>query len=478
MEHRNAPACKGRAVADPPYDEFRRVAERGEHRPRPDNGRRRGLGHRHDLDPARRKLARHLEVERPVAGDEHPRARGDPIGASQGLGRARRHDPGKGPAGNGMRPLVRPGGDDELTRAETARAAGGEDLDFRRCRVRIVASAGPADRVGAPHRGGADDLHPRGPHPLDEVGPGRELPIARAGRGEAVTRGELLEVLPARMRPFVEYGREHPCPGGGLGRGETRRTCADDDEIPARFRPPVRRRRNEGGRLAGGNGRRVFSMDVNLHAIAHAGHARPLRPAPVHRHQALVADPHAAEDPARVARPRRSKRGNARRGQGRGHRLPFDGRHRSAFEVDRDGRSRRNDSRGSKAKGAHGVASHRGLTVHRSAGGTGPDRRTGRPPCSLRSAMGVGVGPGRRRSFGSAPTRARRPVRREPNVGRRDGGRPGRGCSARQDRSRENQRPGGTCRRRVARARRDRGRRPGGSSGSRGNDLRRLGAKG
>ena len=183
MEHRNAPARKGRAVADPPYDEFRRVAERGKHRPRPDNGRRRRLGHRHDFDPSRRKLARHLEVERPVAGDEHPRARGDPIGASQGLGCARRHDPGKGPAGNRMRPLVRPGGDDELTRADTARAAADEDLDFRRCRVRIVASAGPTDRVGAPHRGGADDLHPRGPHPLDEVGPrSRTADPARGAR--------------------------------------------------------------------------------------------------------------------------------------------------------------------------------------------------------------------------------------------------------------------------------------------------------
>ena len=377
MEHRNAPACKGRAVADPPYDEFRRVAERGKHRPRPDNGRRRRLGHRHDFDPSRRKLARHLEVERPVAGDEHPRARGDPIGASQGLGCARRHDPGKGPAGNRMRPLVRPGGDDELTRADTARAAADEDLDFRRCRVRIVASAGPTDRVGAPHRGGADDLHPRGPHPLDEVGPGRELPIPRAVRGKAMARGELLEVLPARLVPLVEDGHGHAGPGGGFGCGKPGRTGPDDEEDPLRLRHPVRGGRDEGRHPVRRDGRPVVAMGGNRHSVPHPRHARPLPRAPVHRHQALVADPHAAEDAARAPVARPSKRGNPRRGEGCRHRLPLDRRNRPALEVDRDRRTLRDDSRRPQAKGIRGEVVHQVFLARRSTGPSG-SREAGR----------------------------------------------------------------------------------------------------
>ena len=396
VEHWNAAARESGPVRDPPPDESRRVAERGEGRPRAGVRGRSRLRNRRHFHPSRRELARHLEIERPVARDEDPRAGRDPVGTRQRLGRPRGHDAGKGPAGNGMRPLVRTGSDDELARAKAPRAPAREDLHLRRRRTRNVAGSGVPACVGAPHRGGADDLHFEGANPFDEGGPGFELPILRAGRGEAVARRELLEVLATRLGSLVENRHGHTGAGGGLGRGEPGRAGPDDDEVALRLRQPVDGRRNEGSRLFDRDGRPVVAMGGNRHAVPHPRHARPLPRAAVHRHQALVADPHAAEDAARLPASRTAQGFDSRRGQGGGHRLTLDCRYRSAFEVDRDGRSGRNDSRGSKAEGARRVVSHRGLTVHRSAGGAGSDRRTGRPPCSLRTATGVGVGPGRR----------------------------------------------------------------------------------
>ena len=165
VKHRNAAAREGGAVRDSLPEKPRSVAKRGKGRAGSGRRRRSRLRHRHHLDPSRHELARHLEIERPVAGDEHPRARGHPIRAGQGLGRAGGHYAGKRPAGDRMRPLVRPGGDDELARAVAARAAVHEDLDLRSGRARCVARIATPARVGSPHRGGVKDLHPRGPDP-------------------------------------------------------------------------------------------------------------------------------------------------------------------------------------------------------------------------------------------------------------------------------------------------------------------------
>ena len=377
VEHRDAAAYEGREVPEAPSDELGRTAKRGECRPRPGGRRGGGFRNRRHLDASRGELARHLEVERPIAGDEHPFPRRDPVGAGEGLGRPGGHDPGEGPAGNRMRPLVSPGGNDELARADAARAPVREDFDLRRQgrRARRSACLVPA-RTGAPHRGRAHDLHPRGPDPVDEAGPGSELPVARSKPGESVARGELLEVLPARLRPLVEDGREHAGPGGGLGRGEAGRTGPDDDEVPVRFGAPARRgrqrRRDEGGRLRSGAGRFVVAVCGDRHAVARVGHARPLRRKAVHRHEALEADPHAAEDAARIAAARTAKRGDARRGEGGGQRLALDRRHRPPLELDRDGRSAGDDAAGTQAKVVRMEAAHRILLVRRS---TGPSER-------------------------------------------------------------------------------------------------------
>ena len=290
----------------------------------------------------------------------------DPVGTRQRLGRPSGHDAGKRPAGDRMRPLVRPGGDDELARADPARAPVHDHLHFRRRGPRAAARAGAPLRVGAPHGGGAQDLRPRGPHPLDEVGAGCELPIARPGPGEAMARGELLEVLPAGMRPLIENRREHPGAGGRFGRREPGRSRTDDEEVALDVRNPVRGGRNEGRHPDRRDGRRVVAMGGDRHSVPHRGHARPLPGARVHRHQALVADPHAAEDAARVAAPGPAKRGDAGRGERGGHRFPLDGRDRPALEVDGDGRPGRNDPRGSQAKGFRGEAAHLEMFVRHS----------------------------------------------------------------------------------------------------------------
>ena len=285
-----------------------------------------------------------------------------------------------------MRPLVSPGGNDELARAEAARAPVREDFDLRRQgrRARRSARLVPA-RTGAPHRGRAYDLHPGGPDPVDEAGPGSELPIAPPAPDKSVARGELLEVLPARLRPLVEDGREHAGPGGGLGRGEAGRTGPDDDEVPVRFRPRVRRgrprRRNEGDRLRSGAGRFVVSVGGDRHAVAHAGHARPLRRKAVHRHEALEADPHAAEDAARIAAARTAKRGDAGRGEGGGHRLPLDRRHRPPLEVDGNCAAVPDDSGCLEAKGGRDRFHHGGLSSI--VGANGGSAGSSRPPDAL-----------------------------------------------------------------------------------------------
>ena len=72
VEHWDAAAYEGREVPEAPSDEARGVAKRGQHRLGAGGGRGGGFRDRHHRDASRRELARHLEVERPIAGDEYP----------------------------------------------------------------------------------------------------------------------------------------------------------------------------------------------------------------------------------------------------------------------------------------------------------------------------------------------------------------------------------------------------------------------
>ena len=196
VEHRNAAAREGGAIRDSLPDEPRSVAKRGKGRagPGPPAAEPSPLPPSTSTPPAASSHA-HLEVERPVAGDEHPRAPGPTRYARARVWAAPVvMTPGSAQPGYRMRPFVGPGGDDELARAVSGvRSPVHDDLHFRRRSVRARPPAPSPTR--SPSR---ETLHtvaeltistPAARTRSMRVGPARELPIARPGRGEAVARG-------------------------------------------------------------------------------------------------------------------------------------------------------------------------------------------------------------------------------------------------------------------------------------------------
>ena len=133
------PKARG-TPADRKVCQYRSPSRRRSHCPQHWNP----IGFQHPDDaPARPdQLRRHGDLQRARAGHEDPAARQDALPADQRLRRARRDDAGKRPPGKRHRPLVRPGGEDQLR--------GGEDLGppLREDRHASVGEGPPDQRLG------------------------------------------------------------------------------------------------------------------------------------------------------------------------------------------------------------------------------------------------------------------------------------------------------------------------------------------
>ena len=255
---------------------------------------------------------------------------------------------------------------DDLTRVESKRPSVPDDADLEPVPGRI------GER--APHRGSAQDLDTRPPDPFDQRPPVRILAVRGPGAGEAVTRRELLVELSAGLRPLVEHGDLRPGTSGGLGGGETARPRADDEHPVRRVHHHRIRAGGERGRAAAGR-RGDAPLGLDPHAVHDLRHACALARPPVDPYEAVEADPHPAEDPARCAPVVGAKPAHTRRGQRRRHRLALEGGHRTALEGDLDRGSAADESARLQACGRHA----RSVPI-------GMRGRPGRPPGISRPA--------------------------------------------------------------------------------------------
>ncbi len=186
------------ALAQQIWRARRHVGQRGQ---RMQPGCRRQFGDGQDLRPGARQLDGHLQVQRPVAGDQQALSRQHAITAQQGLGRPGGHDAGQCPARHRQAALIGARRDDQaLWPAEDAGAAI-EDHEVERFER--------APDLAAGHHGDA-----RCARTGDQRPAAGELRVIGNGSRHGRRVQTLFEELAASNRPFIH--QQHL--GPGLGR--------------------------------------------------------------------------------------------------------------------------------------------------------------------------------------------------------------------------------------------------------------------
>ena len=268
-----------------------------------------GLRDGHDLRTRAPQLAGDLEVERAIAGDQERLSGQDPVAANQGLQGTGGHHARQRPARNRQRALEGAGRNDQPSRQECPCTVFAVDLDPQRQRR-------------APHRTG------------DEPDPGR----LRSGQQSPATGelgivpgrrpGRLLVVLATGRRPLIDQHDLGSRLGRHRGGGQAAGTAAHHEDLD-RFGGC-----RDGPASPSTGERRKCHLAAHLVRAGDLRHACALVRAAVDRDEAIVADAHAAEQPARCAVPGRAKGPDSGRGQGGRHGLARVRRDLPAVEAD------------------------------------------------------------------------------------------------------------------------------------------------
>ena len=261
-----------------------------------EGGQRRRGGHWRDLDDrgdvgaAAQQLACHLEVERAVSGQENALAGEAPIASPQGLRRTGGHHARQGPTRHRRHPFIGAGGDDQPLGIEAANA----------CRPQCR-SAPPAE--GAPDFDTGPDVDAETARLVEQA---RSLLMLGVGRRRpAFLDRDLLEILAARHRALVEHRHAGAGKARGNRCGKARRPAANDQDLE-----PLLGNGVDKFRLGSGFGARQNAPEdlaADRHRPIELGHAGALARPAIDLDQAVLADPHAAEDPPRRSGPVRRK---------------------------------------------------------------------------------------------------------------------------------------------------------------------------
>ena len=235
-----------------------------------------GFQHREHLHPASEQFGGELDVERAVAGDQHPLAGRDALGAGQGLQRAGGHHPRQGPARQRHRAFMRAGGEDELAGVEHDGVAIDDGGDIVRAE-------------GGPDQGAGFDHHMRIQHLGAQGGALGELAV---WRHVDVAGGEGFVVLAAGGGAFIEHDDLGAALCGGQRRRQPGRTGADHQHIAGAFLWPW------GARVWGLRGERQGDGAGDDHAVGGFFHAGALADFAIDGDHAFLAGADAAIEAA------------------------------------------------------------------------------------------------------------------------------------------------------------------------------------